>query len=300
MEKDKRVTIDLFELLVTHKCNLSCGHCLRGQAQNASLTPELADKFFSQVTKIYQLTLSGGEPTLEVEGLKAVLSSIKKYGVKVGMIHLPTNGTNITDEFIDVMLEFKEYIKENRKEGWTKKFEDQDAEICISISADKFHLTETFKKSLTVEQLVGMIGKLKPYFEVVMADSLDQPLVNTGRAKSIKTSEKFNCAPMKTIMLKAEKEEGISYHVGPFVGMDARGNIAHTDCTSFEYIQKHNAGNIADTDLITLLSRYSDKHTTSPAEYVELKEKYAKAFFAQFEPAKKQKLGHKRQEPSQK
>ena len=290
MQKNKRVTIDYLEVLTTHKCNLSCGHCLRGPAQDVSLSPELGDKFFSQVNKVYKLMITGGEPTLDLPTLRGVLESVKKHGVEVGVVQLATNGTNITDEFVDVMNGFKEHVKCGREQKENKNGAEKLPEVVIHVSMDEFHEKEIYGKK-TIEQLEVMWDKIaNTDFRVCGEYCTDQPLANSGRAIQIKTFEKIDPAPTTAILLKAEKQDGITYHMGPFVGMDARGNIAHTECATYKQIQKNTVGNIADTDLVTLLTRYADIHTTSPAEYVKLKNESFNDYFRQFAPKKETKV----------
>ena len=65
---------------VTRNCQLWCAHCLRGDAQNITISKEILDDFLSQVDWIYTLTITGGEPSLfdlEILHYNSLLTKIK-------------------------------------------------------------------------------------------------------------------------------------------------------------------------------------------------------------------------------
>ena len=49
---------------MTRECNLKSEHCMRGDAQNITITPEIIDKTLDNIETIFSLTLTGGEPFL--------------------------------------------------------------------------------------------------------------------------------------------------------------------------------------------------------------------------------------------
>lgn len=65
------ITIKSLELEMTRRCNQNCVHCLRGCSQNFDMTPEILKNIFTngdyQITKIYELFVTGGEPFLNRE-----------------------------------------------------------------------------------------------------------------------------------------------------------------------------------------------------------------------------------------
>ncbi len=50
-------------LEITRKCNAKCIHCLRGNAQNLTMSQEVIDAVFSKIDRVSSLTLTGGEPS---------------------------------------------------------------------------------------------------------------------------------------------------------------------------------------------------------------------------------------------
>lgn len=48
-------------LMITRNCNISCKHCLRGDAENESISDEVLKVIFKPGTVIQHLQLNGGE-----------------------------------------------------------------------------------------------------------------------------------------------------------------------------------------------------------------------------------------------
>ena len=65
-KQDKKLSFANLAIEVTRKCNMHCAHCMRGDAQNADISEGKLSKFLSQVNFIGSLTITGGEPTLNV------------------------------------------------------------------------------------------------------------------------------------------------------------------------------------------------------------------------------------------
>ena len=96
---------------VTRKCNLACDHCLRGCAQNTNIKLEYIDKLFEIITEKdvdnIDLTLTGGEPSLNLKALKHIRTKLKYYHINLSSFYLATNGINNNNKnFISILLEF--------------------------------------------------------------------------------------------------------------------------------------------------------------------------------------------------
>lgn len=77
---------------LTRRCNMTCEHCLRGDAQNLDLQPDILNTFLDRISGINCLTLTGGEPTLAVPQMKMVLDGLKKRNIPVENYYVVTNG----------------------------------------------------------------------------------------------------------------------------------------------------------------------------------------------------------------
>lgn len=87
---------------VTRRCNMSCPHCLRGDAQNIDLDTDLADNFLRNFRNknIISLLFTGGEPTLCPEIIDFCLSKCLEYQINIKSIDMVTNGKGISKTFI--------------------------------------------------------------------------------------------------------------------------------------------------------------------------------------------------------
>ena len=77
---------------VTRRCNLSCEHCLRGDAQNLDMTKETVDKVLDHIESIGCLTFSGGEPTLNIPIIRYIFSEIWRREIPLDSFYVVTNG----------------------------------------------------------------------------------------------------------------------------------------------------------------------------------------------------------------
>ncbi len=104
------VIIDSLVLEITRRCNMSCSHCLRGDAENVDMDIKYVDTLFSKIDQIYTLTFTGGEPSLVPDIIHQVLDSANRNDVEITNFYLVTNGKKITMEFIQVLLRiYQEY-----------------------------------------------------------------------------------------------------------------------------------------------------------------------------------------------
>lgn len=114
---------------VTRKCNISCQHCLRGEAVNMNMKKEYVDTLLSQVDNINSLVFSGGEPTLNLPLMEYFLEVCKHRRIDIGFFYIATNGKKITKRFIMFCLDLFNYCSEKD-------------ECSVQISNDMFHRDE--------------------------------------------------------------------------------------------------------------------------------------------------------------
>lgn len=105
---------------ITRKCNLRCAHCMREEAENVSVSMDLVSKLFDELIIADMLVISGGEPFLCYDEIKALCELKKQKCVKIPSVTIVTNGT-VYDERIYKLLE--------------ENFED----VKVDISLDLFH-----------------------------------------------------------------------------------------------------------------------------------------------------------------
>lgn len=129
----QKYSINELMVEITRKCNMSCGHCLRGAAQNVNIKPEFITAMLEQVYQVSTLTITGGEPSLNVKGIRFLLSELKRLDVHVGAFYIVTNGSksSISPEFMQVCMELYQY-QELRGE-WAENIK------MLQMSDDYFH-----------------------------------------------------------------------------------------------------------------------------------------------------------------
>ncbi|MDU7535568.1 MAG: radical SAM protein [Peptostreptococcaceae bacterium] len=106
-------------LLLTQACNLSCTYCFEGDnlENKISLNEEYWEKIYKflinqaevRKSKTIHIVLFGGEPLLNFKRNKEWLNKIKEFCDKTNRnfsTSIITNGTLITDEILDILVEY--------------------------------------------------------------------------------------------------------------------------------------------------------------------------------------------------
>lgn len=115
---------------LTRRCNLTCGHCMKGEPENLDISDEVIDSFMSQVGIIYGLSLGGGEITLCPDRFRYVLESAKKHNVVIGRLVVTINAVVKSEEFLEIYREFVDYVAAPKT-------------CLILISMDRYHSHES-------------------------------------------------------------------------------------------------------------------------------------------------------------
>ncbi len=104
--KEKSLQCKQVTWFITNKCDLSCVHC--GVSANERAFSELTlEQFITFIPKLKKIgveyiTLSGGEPLVRKDAPE-IISTLKKYGFKLGMV---TNGSKVK-KLCQNMTEYK-------------------------------------------------------------------------------------------------------------------------------------------------------------------------------------------------
>lgn len=147
---------------VTRKCNMKCRHCLRGGAQSVNIDLKHITTLLQQTDEIYQVTFTGGEPSLNVEALKHFIKEAKRNNVYVGSFYIATNGKRVTLDFLSACLELYALC--------------EDKEMCsLQVSNDMYHMEEFRYND---ELLQGL-----SFYSKKFDDNERYSLINEGRAK---------------------------------------------------------------------------------------------------------------------
>lgn len=110
---NEKFAISNLVIEVTRRCNMSCEHCLRGNAQNVDMPLEYIDTAMSRLTDISQLTITGGEPSLVPDRIEYIVDSARRNKVSIGNFYIATNAKHVTNEFLISLVRLHCYCYDN-------------------------------------------------------------------------------------------------------------------------------------------------------------------------------------------
>lgn len=126
---------------VTRRCNFFCeNYCMRGPKQNLDIKNEYIEKLLSNdIDKIYRITFTGGEPTLNADAIKYCVDKIIDDNLDVVFLDIVTNGSIYDEKIVEAARKFNNY--NNNREITNIKDSDSylDSWFKIHVSRDKYH-----------------------------------------------------------------------------------------------------------------------------------------------------------------
>lgn len=165
-----KLTITEMVIELTRKCNMNCCHCLRGEVECLDISDEYLDQFFSNVNHIYTITLSGGEPSLVPDRIKAVIKYAKKHNVTIDNFYMVTNGKVVSKEFINAVLDLYLYCDDHEyshlalsNDRYHENVSDENLKLLKAFSF--FTYKDNEKYPLSDENLISQ-GRAYENFEV--------------------------------------------------------------------------------------------------------------------------------------
>lgn len=134
---------------ITRRCNMSCAHCMRGDAQLIDIKQQYIKNVLKHFTSIHTLTITGGEPSLNPKAMVYILKILKRYNIHVYSFYIVTNGshTSMSKEFIDICSQLYDYqeCKESN-------------EYMLEMSDDRFHINPLKSQVGTILAKYSFIG----------------------------------------------------------------------------------------------------------------------------------------------
>lgn len=79
-------------LEITRRCNMRCGHCLRGDAQNLDMPDEVIDRLLELADEIGSVTFTGGEPSLNIHAIRYFFDRAGQLNKMPFSFYVVTNG----------------------------------------------------------------------------------------------------------------------------------------------------------------------------------------------------------------
>lgn len=214
---------------------MSCAHCLRGPAENMDMDMEKLRDFFSHVKRVNTLTFSGGEPSLNVAGLRALLDLCEELDVTVYNFYIVTNGKEVTPDFLHVILDWDMFTVSNGGG-------DVNA---LALSSDMFHEEIPCENKSLLARLTIFNDEDK------RNGSYKRGLLNEGRAEELSSStynkqELFDEALNVKYDFDEEDDEEDVLLVDGTVYVSADGKILNTCDCSYAHQAMYQIGHTDD------------------------------------------------------
>lgn len=253
----KRYKFHQLALEITRRCNKKCLHCMRGDAQNVTMTHKMIDKIIDDVADVTTLALHSGEVLLEIDTIDYLVQKINNSHWTTKLIELTTNGTICDKRIINIFESFC-----LRKDG---------NYAVIRVSNDQFHNPDEYKKAYAFyEQLVIEANKrIKAVnqasviiFKYVLEDSNEiKALQYTGKAKElIDNGNTFKHGVGNTgYPYKYGHRIKIANGIIPCsLQISANGNVTYDEGIDYITLDEISFGNILKDNLTNIIDKHND------------------------------------------
>ena len=247
---------------ITRKCNKRCVHCMKGEAQNISMSKEIIDKLFEDIDDCRAIFFNGGEVLLELDLLDYFVEKIIAHKWNTVEMQLTTNGTILDGRIVDIYDKF------------CKTGDERYA--LLRISDDVFHDKVEFEAALNYyEPLInnrncqfGTKKRIVCQFASLGKDreSSDLPYyIYSGRGVKFVDDNKAIFSPIGTKLVKYPylHNHRIKIENGTVcctLRLCANGNVVFgEDDTSYEADDKISMGNILENNLTNILFEHNNK-----------------------------------------
>lgn len=133
----KKYTFAKLEIELTRKCNRQCAHCLRGQAQDKTISKKIIDKIFDDVGDCLAVYVCGGEAMMELDTLRYLVDKIARNWNTI-QLEITTNGSILDESIVKALEQFCQMPP--------KKL-DNNRKAQLTISKDEFHISGEWQKA---------------------------------------------------------------------------------------------------------------------------------------------------------
>ncbi len=163
-------------LEVTRRCNMSCTHCCRGEAQDIDMDCNSLMWLLEQTGSVGMLGFTGGEPTIAPEKMLEILQTFKTTNTPVNILEMVTNGKDISDHFIYAWAAWLDYCS-------------NPGAAQVYVSTDEFHervdvsrLSDTLNCSVRLRGLEQVLaeGRMSNDSSLSRVDNLMVTLVDNN------------------------------------------------------------------------------------------------------------------------
>lgn len=240
---------------LTRKCNMKCAHCMRGDAQDISMSRETIDRLIDSVDVCTLVSITGGEPMLEMDNLLYLLHLITKKW-KCVTISFVTNGSILDKRLVDA---FENFCKV-----------DPNRLVAFCISRDKYHTAGAYETAWNFyEPLVNEAnGRISPTDGngIVLSyhDVADNVLIYSGRAVNTvnKSRGKFryaeNLIAPDSCLHRLRIKNGCVF-CGVNISVDGGVSLSGLNC-SYQDIDANTVGYLSDNTLTHIIKMFNSEN----------------------------------------
>jgi len=214
---------------------------MRGDAQDVDIDYKVIDAVLDQVDNIGQITLTGGEPTLNLPAIKYLVEGLKSREKTIGSFYIKTNGAKLTLELAITLMEL--YALCNGSE-----YEPGVSACGLEISHDQFHWGSN--------EIHPVFKALKFFLdsnENKIEDPRFQSVILEGRAADLGIGQR---SPEEVAPFYVE-DYGDSINVDTmYIG--ETGDVVSLCDISYNRFEEQKQGNILETPLLEIVQTHSN------------------------------------------
>ncbi|WP_242052476.1 radical SAM protein [Dysgonomonas sp. GY75] len=142
----EKLRLNTLSIEVTRRCNMSCGHCMRGDAQDMDIRHKDIRNVLKHIRSIGYFNITGGELSLNVKAIRYILKQVKRFEIEVYHFYIVTNGSesSLSAGFINTCCSLYDYQQEKDMRGSLRMLEMSD---------DRYHDHRLHKK--VIDKLEG-------------------------------------------------------------------------------------------------------------------------------------------------
>lgn len=221
---------------VTRKCNMACEHCLRGCSENLDITEQIIKEALKDVTQISSLTITGGEPTLNIKGIEFIFNQIHAQGIELNAFWMATNAKVYSEKLVSLLID--EYA--------TCTEYDDEFYGGLAVSHDDGFHEEVDPKNIRKYKALKFYDSSK---EGEISSVIDDGYANYNGIgdRSIHSTES----------LSVDIEED-SIRVEDMIYINAKGDVLLNCDYSFERQEEEKIGNVLEESLESIILRYTE------------------------------------------
>lgn len=237
----EKIVLQNLGMIITERCNLNCGHCLRGGCSNKVMSDEVIEATLDQVCAISCLSICGGEPLLALDRIEKIFKFIIEKEIVIDKVAVTINGTIYEKDFLDMLDFINNYLS---------NFDGRH--IYLDISYDMYHKKEIKRLGLKEKYIENVSKYIKsPHFYELRG--LSGKLFREGNAQNLDLTVPLR--PMDTVLTYTaeNKLNKIKYfnkkrvglcNIGPLVTVNVNGTITECNASIENQETIYNYGNV--------------------------------------------------------